>query len=89
MSLLALLSVLTAAMTAAHKPRVSMLIVIGCVLAPFFLGIILIPRFGMIGTASANLLTPSLTINASSVPTKASASYWSVGLGPVSPWPIW
>jgi stage V sporulation protein B len=57
MSGLALLSVLTSALTAAGKPRAAMLIVLGCVLLQMALGTLLIPRYQMMGTAVANLLT--------------------------------
>jgi len=67
MSGLALLSVLTAALTAAGKPRVSMLIIMGCVVTQVALGTLLIPRYQMLGTAVANLTTVSVGVVACSV----------------------
>ncbi len=57
MSGLSLINVLTSAVTAAGKPRVAMLVVLACVGLQVTLGSLLIPRFGMIGTATANALT--------------------------------
>jgi len=56
-SALALLTVLTSAITAAGKPRVSMAIVLACTVLQCFAGIVLVPRYGMLGAATANLTT--------------------------------
>jgi O-antigen/teichoic acid export membrane protein len=56
MSGMALLSVLVAALIAASLPRPAMFIVLACVLIQCVLGVALVPKLGMVGTASANLL---------------------------------
>jgi O-antigen/teichoic acid export membrane protein len=56
-SALAVLTVLTSALTAAGRPRTSMAIVLGCTALQIVAGVALVPRYAMLGAAAANLVT--------------------------------
>jgi O-antigen/teichoic acid export membrane protein len=67
MSGLALFSSLTSIITARGHPAVSMSIVLLCIPVQIGLGLYLIPKFEMIGTAYANLITVSLGVTIAGV----------------------
>ncbi len=54
---LALLGLLNAAMTSAARPRLAMAVVVMCLPVQACLAVYLVPRFGMVGAALANLAT--------------------------------
>jgi O-antigen/teichoic acid export membrane protein len=59
---LALLAVLTSAITAAGRPNAAMALVLGCTVLQCALAVALVPRFQMTGAALANLTTVSIGV---------------------------